>query len=60
MADLRETKVNISLAEYTRLVVTENDFDKVKAVIANAKDDYIGYDTTVLLKALCGIKGDKA
>lgn len=60
MADLRETKVNITLAEYTRLVVTENDFDKVKAVIANAKDDYIGYDTTVLLKALCGIKGDKA
>lgn len=59
MADVREVKVNISLSEYTRLVVTESDFGKVKAVIANAKDDYIGSDTTSLLKALCGIEGDK-
>ena len=59
MADLRETKVYISLAEYTELVCKANDLEKVKAVLKNCKDDYIGSDGTRLIKALCGLPTGK-
>ena len=59
MTDLREVKVNISLAEYTELVCKANDLEKVRAVLKNCKDDYIGSDGTRLIKALCGLPTGK-
>lgn len=60
MADVREVKVNISLAEYTRLAICESDFAKVKALVNSVKDnDYMGSDAFSLLKLLCAEKGEK-
>ena len=59
MADLRETKVNISLTEYTALVSKANDLDKIKRVAENCKDNYFGTTEAALIKALCGVwKGE--
>lgn len=54
MADVRETKVSITLAEYTRLTMMEHDFERVKAVVDKAEDKYLDTETFVLLKVLCG------
>ena len=56
MADLREVKVNISLAEYTELVCKANDLEKVKSIVSSCKDgSYIDSDTAKVIKVLCGL-----
>lgn len=56
MADLREVKVNISLAEYTELVCKANDLEKVKSIVSGCKDgSYIDSDTAKVLRILCGL-----
>ena len=56
MADLRETKVNISLTEYTELVCKANDLEKVKSIVSGCKDgSYIDSDTAKVIKVLCGL-----
>lgn len=57
MADLRETKVNISLSEYTKLVCAVNDLEKIKLLVSSIEENYIGTSETALLKALCGVYG---
>ena len=51
--------VTITLELYTELVCKANDLNKVKAVLNNCKDDYIGSDGTRLIKALCGVPTGK-
>ena len=56
MADLREVKVYISLAEYTELVCKANDLEKVKSIVSGCKDgSYIDSDTAKVLRVLCGL-----
>ena len=51
--------VTITLEIYTELVCKANDLEKVRAVLNNCKDDYIGSDGTRLIKALCGLPTGK-
>ena len=51
--------VTITLEVYTELVCKANDLDKIRAVVRNLKDDYIGTDATRLIKALCGVPTGK-
>ena len=51
--------VTITLEVYTELVCKANDLDKIRAVVRNLKDDYIGTDATRLIKALCGLPTGK-
>lgn len=56
MADLREVKVNISLAEYTEPVCKANDLEKVKSILSDCKDgSYIDSDTAKVINVLCGL-----
>ena len=57
MADVRDVKVSISLREYTDLVCAKNDFEKVKIIVGNCTDGYMGASETAFLKALCRICG---
>lgn len=59
METTREANVTITLEMYTQLVCKANDLEKVKAVLKNCKDDYIGSDGTRLIKALCGLPTGK-
>ena len=59
METTREANVTITLEMYTQLVCKANDLEKVKAVLKNCKDDYIGTDATRLIKALCGVPTGK-
>lgn len=54
-----DVNVTISLTVYTDLVCAANDFDKIRMVVGNLKDDYIGTDATRLIKALCGLPTGK-
>ena len=54
-----ETPVTIPLTQYTELVCKANDLDKIRAVVGNLRDDYIGSDATKLIKALCGLPTGK-
>jgi len=54
-----ETPVTIPLTQYTELVCKANDLDKIRAVVGNLRDDYIGSDATRLIKALCGLPTGK-
>lgn len=59
MESTNGANVTITLEMYTELVCKANDLEKVRAVLKNCKDDYIGYDGTRLIKALCGVwKGE--
>ena len=51
--------VTITLELYTELVCKANDLKKIRAVVGNLKDDYIGTDATRLIKALCGLPTGK-
>lgn len=55
MENTSVANVTITLEMYTQLVCKANDLEKVKAVLKNCKDDYIGSDGTRLIKALCGL-----
>lgn len=56
MADLREVKVNVSLAEYTELVCRANDLEKIKSIVSDCKvGGYIDSDTAKVIKVLCGL-----
>lgn len=59
METTREANVTITLEVYTDLICKANDLDKVRAVLKNCKDDYIGSDGTRLIKALCGLPTGK-
>lgn len=54
-----EMPVTIPLTQYTELVCKANDLEKVRAVLKNCKDDYIGGDATRLIKVLCGLPTGK-
>ena len=55
METTREAYVTITLELYTDLVRKANDLDKVRAVLKDCNDGYIGSDGTRLIKALCGL-----
>ena len=59
MENTSGANVTITLELYTELVCKANDLEKVKAVLKNCKDDYIGSDCTRLIKALCGLPTGK-
>ena len=54
-----DVNVTISLTVYTDLVCAANDLEKIRAVVGNLKDDYIGTVATRLIKALCGLPTGK-
>ena len=59
MENTSGANVTITLEVYTELVCKANDLEKVRAVLKNYKDDYIGSDGTRLIKALCGLPTGK-
>lgn len=59
MENTNGANVTITLEMYTELVCKANDLDKIRAVVGNLKDDYIGTDATRLIKALCGLPTGK-
>lgn len=59
MESTNGANVTITLEMYTQMVCKANDLEKVKAVLKNCKDDYIGTDATRLIKALCGLPTGK-
>lgn len=59
MENTSGANVTITLEVYTDLICKANDLDKVRAVLKNCKDDYIGSDGTRLIKALCGLPTGK-
>ena len=59
MENTSGANVTITLEMYTELVCKVNDLDKIRAVVGNLKDDYIGSDGTRLIKALCGLPTGK-
>ena len=59
MENTSGANVTITLEMYTELVCKANDLEKIRAVVGNLKDDYIGSDGTRLIKALCGLPTGK-
>ena len=59
MESTNGANVTITLKMYTELVCKANDLDKIRGVVGNLKDDYIGTDATRLIKALCGVPTGK-
>ena len=59
MESTNVANVTITLELYTELVCKANDLKKIRAVVGNLKDDYIGTDGTRLIKALCGLPTGK-
>ena len=59
MENTSGANVTITLEMYTELVCKANDLEKIRAVLNNCKDDYIGTDATRLIKALCGLPTGK-
>ena len=59
MENTNVANVTITLEVYTELVCKANNLEKVRAVLKNCKDDYIGSDGTRLIKALCGLPTGK-
>ena len=59
MENTSGANVTITLEVYTDLICKANDLDKVRAVLKNCKDDYIGSGGTRLIKALCGLPTGK-
>lgn len=59
MENTSGANVTITLEMYMELVCKANDLEKIRAVVENLKDDYIGTDATRLIKALCGVPTGK-
>lgn len=59
MENTNGANVTITLELYTELVCKANDLKKIRAVVGNLRDDYIGSDATRLIKALCGLPTGK-